>query len=109
MARHKIIAQCLLDLRHVARNALASGTTRGVVRMLADRAVQAGGVFRVMTAQTKLVSGSNQIGRVLIAVHVVAIEAADVAVIHHALREIVALHPVFVRGAVGPIKEIGFP
>ena len=40
------------------------------------------------------------------AVSVVAIETRDPAPIHHALHKVVALHPVFVSGAVGEIKKI---
>ena len=39
------------------------------------------------------------------AVHVVATEAGHAAAIHHALREIIALHAVLVRRAVGKMRE----
>lgn len=36
---------------------------------------------------------------------IVAGEAGDAATIHHALNEVVALHAIFVRGAVGKMSE----
>jgi hypothetical protein len=39
-------------------------------------------------------------------VNAVAIETRDAAPIHHALHKVIALHPVFVGGAVGEIKKI---
>ena len=41
------------------------------------------------------------------AVCIVTIEACDPAPVHHALHEIVSLHPVLVRGAVGKIRKVG--
>ncbi len=43
------------------------------------------------------------------AVHLVAIEAANLAVIHIALHEIVALHAVLVRGEIGEWKKFVTP
>jgi hypothetical protein len=40
------------------------------------------------------------------AVHIVAAETGDAAPVHHALNEIVALHPILVGGAVGEIVKI---
>ena len=38
---------------------------------------------------------------------IVASEAGDAAAVHHALDEVVALHAVLVRGAVGEMREGG--
>ena len=57
-------------------------------------AIQANLVHRL--AQLRVISG---------AVHVVAIEARDAAAVHHALHEIVSLHAILVRGAVGKMRE----
>lgn len=59
-----------------------------------------------MAAEAKFVASSDQIGWILIAVHLVAIEAAQPAVIHGALDEVVALHAVLVGGAVGKVVEV---
>src|SRR6185437_3432904 len=48
-----------------------------------------------------------EVGLVLRAVDLVAVEAADVAVVHDAFREVVALHAIFVRGEVGELVEVG--
>ena len=39
--------------------------------------------------------------------HIVATEACDPAPIHHALHEVIALHAIFVRRAVGKMREAG--
>ncbi len=41
------------------------------------------------------------------AVDIVAAEAGDAAPVHYTLHEIVALHAVFVRGAIGEVCEGG--
>ena len=50
-------------------------------------------------------AGLDQVGVVLGAVHIVAGETGDAARVHHALHEIVALHAILVRGAVGEMSE----
>jgi len=40
-------------------------------------------------------------------VYLVAIEAAHLTVIHHALNEVVALHSILVSSGVCPIEEVG--
>ena len=52
------------------------------------------------------IGGLPQLRVVRRAVNVVAIETGDAAPIHHALHKVIALHPVFVGGAVREIKKI---
>ena len=56
--------------------------------------------------QAYLIATGVEVRDVLVAVDLVAVEAADPAVIHVALHEIVALHTVLVRGEVGELVEV---
>ena len=60
-----------------------------------------------MALQAQHVRRLQQIGVVRGAVHIVAAEAGDAARVHQALHEIVALHAVLVRRAVGEMREGG--
>ena len=62
-----------------------------------------------MARQTKRIARSFKVRRVLITVHLVAIETSHLPVIHIALRKIIPLHPVLVRGQIGVLKKIGSP
>ena len=57
--------------------------------------------------QAELIRGLSELRVVLRAVYVVAGSAGHAVPVHHALHEVVALHPVLVRGAVGEMSEIG--
>src|SRR5215469_393538 len=95
------------NCRHVARDALTSGTAVLVMRVFLDRrcswAVRRGGS---VTIKTELISGLTQLRVIRRAVNVVAIETRDAATIHYTLHKIVSLHPVLVCRAVREIKKI---
>jgi hypothetical protein len=96
----------LLDLRHMAIHALAARRTRLVMRMRFDRhRSRTIRRIRVMAFETQHIRGLQQIGIVFGAMHVMATEAAHPMRIHRALHEIIALHPVLVRGAIGEMRE----
>src|SRR5580704_572711 len=59
----------------------------------------------LVAVETNLIDGLTELGVVARAVDVVAIEAGYTAAVHDALDEIVALHAVFVRGAVRKMSE----
>src|ERR1700722_9686977 len=63
---------------------------------------------RAVTIEAKAVGGLAQLRVIFGAVNVVATEAGDAAAVHHALHEIISLHAIFVRGAVGEMGEGGF-
>ena len=58
-------------------------------------------------SRQSLLAGLRELGVVVGAVDVMAGEASYAAAIHHALDEVVALHAVFVGGAVGKVREGG--
>ena len=97
--------------RHVARDALASGATVFVMRVFFKSSrVRPVGRQRTMTIQTKLVGRLSELRVISGAVSVVTIEACDSVPVHHALHEIVSLHPVLVCGSVRKVKKIrGWP
>ena len=103
------VAESLGDRRHVAGNAIAARAAGSVMRVLLD----AGGVRPVlgvgaMAGQADRVSRLAQHRLVFRAVRIVATETGDAARVHEALNEIVALHAVLVRGAVGKMREARF-
>ena len=103
---HIIIAQGLLNFWHVTGGTFACGTIFRVVRVFGYGALRARRTIGAMATQAKLVARDDQVRHVFVAVHVVTIEAAHVAVIHHALREIISLHPVLVGCAIGKVIEV---
>ena len=55
-----VVTQCLLNLRHVARRALACGTIRGVMRMFRNRSFQtcrACSAIGTVAGHAKIISG----------------------------------------------------
>ena len=60
-----------------------------------------------MAGEAERIADGAEVRRVLIAVDLVAVEAANSAMVHHALHEVVALHAIFVGGEVGVLEEIG--
>lgn len=58
-----------------------------------------------MAVETKFVDGLSELSVVLRAMYVVAIEAGDSAPVHHALHEIITLHPVFMSSAISEVRE----
>ena len=61
-----------------------------------------------MTAQAELICGFYQICVVAGSMNVMAAETSHTAAVHDTLNEVIALHPVFVAGAVGEVREVGF-
>ena len=104
--RDIVIFDGLFDTRHVAGNALAACTAGGVMSVLTDSAMQAGGILTGVATEAERISAYGKSGDGA-AVHLVAIEAADLAVIHVALHKIVALHAVLVRSEIGELVEVG--
>src|ERR1700679_2057210 len=97
-----------LDLRHMAGHALTAGTALRMMGMSAYRSLQSCRIFllRRMAAQTEGVPRQLQARYVRTAVDIVAVEAAQLPVVHRTLHEIVALHPVLVRRHVSILKEV---
>lgn len=58
-----------------------------------------------MTIQTEFVYRLSELGIVLRAMHVVTGRATDGVLVHHALHEVVTLHPVLVCSSVGKVSE----
>ena len=103
---HKVVGDSLFNPRHVAGRALAPRAHFSMMRMFADSPMESGGVIFCMAAETQLVANDNKIRWVFIAVHLMAIKATHLAVIHHTLDKIIALHTVLVRRAILPVIEI---
>lgn len=98
-----------LDLRHVASDALAAGTSVLVMCMLGERrCTRSIGRAWAVTIEANLLSGLAQLGVVCGPVHIVACGAGNAPAIHYALHKIVALHSVFVRSAIREEQEVGF-
>ena len=60
---------------------------------------------RTVTVQTDLVGGLAKLCVLIGSMYVVAIEAGHTPAVHDALHEVVALHPVLVRGVIGEMCE----
>jgi len=60
-----------------------------------------------MTVQAELIGGLPELRVISGAMHVMTVETAYSAPIHDALNEIVALHAVLMRRAIGIVQEIG--
>jgi hypothetical protein len=58
-----------------------------------------------VTIQAELVDSLAELRIVVRAVDIVAIEAGYAAAVHDALHVVVPLHAIFVRGAVGEVRE----
>ena len=95
----------LLDVRHVTGDALTARAVFRVMGMLRDGAFEAGRILFRVALKTKSVPLRDQVGLVLITVNLVTIEATQVAVVHVALHEIIALHSVLVCRQVGILIE----
>ena len=82
------------------------GAVGAMMRVRLDaRRVRAVRRARAVAGQAQLLGRLQQIGVVRRAVRVVAAEAGHAARVHQALDEVVALHPVLVRRAVGEVRE----
>lgn len=94
--------------RHMAGDALASRAARLMVRVLLQSGrARSIGRHRTVTLETKLIGGLAELRVIPRSMRVVAIEAGDSTPVHYALNEIIALHAILVRGAVGKVEEIG--
>ena len=65
--------------------------------------------IRAVTRQAQIVRRLDQIRVVRSAVNVVTTEARHSPRVHQALDEVVALHPVLVRGAICKVREGRLP
>src|SRR6202012_2262078 len=101
-----LVAEGLGDVGHVAGDALAAWTVLGVMGVLGDSPFQASGIVFGVAAEAERVAGGDQVRGIAVAVYLMAVEAAQPPVIHVALHEVVALHPVFVRAGVGKVIEV---
>src|ERR1700726_3218912 len=79
MRAHKIALDGLLDLRHVARDALAACAPFCMMGMLAHRPLQPRGIARIMARQAECITDRDQVRRVLVAVYLMAVETPYLA------------------------------
>ena len=106
VAPHVHVGDRLLDLRHVASDALVALATCFVMRVLLDcRRVRTIRRIRAVTIEAKNVRRLPQEPIVVRAMHVVATEASDAARVHEAGNEVVALHAVLVGSPIGEMRE----
>lgn len=102
------IAERLGDFGHVAGDALAPLAVRCVMRMCGNgggvRPI--GGVWTV-TVEAQLTGRLAQVRGIARAMHVVARETRHPVHIHQAGDEIISLHPVLVRRAIGEMGKCG--
>ena len=107
MGPHKSAGYTLgFDLRHVAGYALTAGAAVLVVGVFREsRGVGAVGRRRPMTVQAELVDGLSELGIVFRSVYIVTGSTGDAVLIHDALNEVIALHPVFMRSSVREVRE----
>lgn len=104
-----LVRQCLLNLRHVTLYALPTWAAGLVVRVLFDRArVRSVRRAWAMAFEAHYVCRFNQQSLVLSPMDVAAAGALHAPRIHDTLDEIIALHPVLVRGAVRKMCERHF-
>ena len=100
------ICNRLLDFWHVAVYAFVASATGSMMRVRLDgRGAGTVRRMRSMTFKTENVCGLQEISVVLGTVNIVAAKAGDAVSIHLASHEIIALHPVLVRGSVGEVRE----
>ena len=103
---HFHVAQCRLDLGHVAIDALAARRAVLVAGVFFDRGgARAVERQRRVTVETEFVRRLYQLSIVRRAMRVVAGEAREAVLIHEALDEVVSLHAILVSGAVGIMRE----
>ena len=62
-----------------------------------------------MAIKANLACWLDELRIVLRSVHIVAGKTGEPAAVHHALRKIISLHAVFVRGAFGKMRETHLP
>ena len=108
VAAHVDVGDGLLDLRHVAGDAFAAGAAALMMRVIfdawryADRWAISGRDSRGRSSPPAFAAAHRSR-----AVHVMTDAQVTPRRIHDALDEIVALHAVLVRRAVGIVREVG--
>ena len=107
MAADVVVLDRLLDLWHMTGDALAACAVGCVMSVRGDSDFESCRIVLRVTGEADLVASCDQVRRVLIAVHLMAIEAANVPVIHVALHEVVSLHAIFVGCHVRVLIEVG--
>jgi hypothetical protein len=87
-------------------NALAARTPRCVMGVRFERR-RVGTILgmRPMTGRADFLDRLDQHRVVLRTVWVMAADAGHAAGVHEALHEVIALHPVLVRGAIGEVRK----
>jgi hypothetical protein len=104
------IRNCLLNLRHVARNAFITTASGFVMRMVfycpCARAVR--GLWSV-AFKAHHVSRLQQECVVTGAMRIMATRAFDSSRVHDALNKIIPLHTVFMRSAIGEVGKRRLP
>ena len=100
------VGDLLRDFWHVAGDAFVSGAS-GLVMRVGLNTGRARSIrrMRTVTLKTQDIRRFQQIGIVFRAVDIVATEATHAVGVHRALHEIVALHAVLMRGAIGEMSE----
>ncbi len=94
------------DFWHVAADTLIARAARPVVSVRLNRGrVRAVRRVGAVTFEAHHISWFQEVRIVFRSVRVVAAIAADAVCVHGALNKIVALHPVFVRRAIGEMRE----
>ena len=103
------LANRLGDLGHMTGHALAAETVRLVMGMFLDARCMRP-VLRIgaVAGRANLRNGLAQHGFILGAMWIMATETGDAPVVHQALGEIVALHPVLVRRTLRKMRESRF-
>jgi hypothetical protein len=97
MGMDEVVFDRLLDLGHVARDALATTASLSMMCVLADGSLESSRVVFGVAEKADCIANGYKIGCVLVAVNLMAIEAPDLAVVHGALNEVIPLHPILVR------------
>ena len=106
VAAHVDVRNGLLDLGHVTGDALATRAANLVMRMCLDgRRMRTVLRVRAVAVQAYLLGRLPQYRVIGRSVHIMAAKAGHTARVHEALHEVVALHPVLMRGAIRKMRE----
>jgi len=89
---------------HVAGDALTARTVFGVMGVLGNGPFETSRIPLGVTCKTESIAFCDEVGFVLIAMDLVAVEATKLAMVHVALHEVIPLHPVLVCGQVGVLS-----
>lgn len=96
-----------LDLRHVARNALAAWSAILVVCVLLKaRGVRSVGRVRAVTVEAEFLRRFAELSVVVGAVGIVASCAGHAVAIHHTLHEVITLHTILVARSVRVVEKV---